>query len=73
MKKALWLTIGFLLFIIGFTALVLMAIGVQLSYLTWIDVAGPVFGFLIRILLIVGGIVIVYLTATDWRNQEEES
>lgn len=71
MKKAIWITIGFLLFIIGFTALVLMVIGAQLSYLAWIDSPSPLFGFLMRILMIVGGVVIVYLTVTDWRNQEE--
>jgi hypothetical protein len=71
MKKALWITTGFLLFINGFLALVLMAVGVKLSYLTWIDKPGPIFGFIIRILMIVGGIITVYLTATDWRKQDE--
>ena len=73
MKKTIWVTAGFLLFIIGFTALVLSLVGVKLSYLTWIDSAGALFGFLIRILMIVGGVVIVYLSITDWRNQEEEA
>lgn len=72
MKKTLWVTLGFLMFIIGFTALVLSMVGVKLSYLTWIDEFGGLFGFLIRILMIIGGVVVVYLTVTDWRNQEDE-
>jgi hypothetical protein len=70
MKKAIWMTAGFLLFILGFSALVLSIAGISFSFLTWIDAAGALWGFLIRILMITGGIVIVYLTATDWRTQE---
>ena len=71
MKKTIWVTAGFLLFIIGFIALVLSLVGAKLSYLTWIDAPGPLFGFLLRILMIVGGVVIVYMSVSDWRNQEE--
>lgn len=71
MKKTLWVVLGFLLFIIGFTALVLSLVGVKLSYLTWIDAPGSLFGFIMRILMIIGGVVIVYLSVTDWRNQED--
>ncbi len=71
MKKTLWVSAGFLMFIIGFTALVLSLVGVKLSYLTWIDAPGALFGFLVRILMIIGGVVIVYLSVTDWRDQEE--
>jgi hypothetical protein len=70
MKKAIWMSVGFLLFILGFSALILSIVGVKLSYLTWIDAPGPLFGFVMRILMIVGGIVVVYLTSTNWREQE---
>ena len=69
MKKAIWTTFGFLLFIIGFVSLVLSLTGVKLTYLTWIDLPGPLFGFLTRILMIIGGIVIVYLTLTDFKAE----
>ncbi len=72
MKKALWLSVGFLLFIIGFTALVLSIIGVQFAFLTWIDAPGGLFGMIAKILMIVAGIVVVYLTATDWRAEDGE-
>jgi uncharacterized integral membrane protein len=70
MKKAIWTSIGFLLFIIGFVALVLSLVGVKLSYLNWIDNWGGLPGFIIRLLMIISGIVIVYLTVTDWRREE---
>ena len=65
------MSVGFLLFILGFSALVLSVVGVKLAFLTWIDGVGPLVGLFIRILMIVGGIVMVYLTATDWRAEEE--
>jgi len=64
------MTVGFLLFILGFSALVLSVAGIRFSFLTWIDAAGGLLGFLIRIFMIIGGIIIVYLTATDWRSEE---
>jgi hypothetical protein len=73
MKKALWLTAGFLLFIIGFSALVLSLIGVQLAFLTWLDAPGGLFGLLAKILMIVAGIVIVYLTTTNWKAEDLEN
>ncbi len=71
MKKAAWITVGFLFFILGFTALVLSLVGVKISFLVWLDYPGPLFGFLMRILMIIIGIVVVYMTTTDWRENEE--
>ena len=70
MKKAAWITVGFFLFIFGFSALVLSLVGVKISFLVWLDYPGALFGFLIRILMIVAGIVIVYLTTSDWEAEE---
>ena len=69
-KKGLYALIGFSLFIIGFLALFLMLVGVQLSYLTWIDAPGRLIGFLIRIGMILAGAIIIYLTQTDWNKEE---
>jgi hypothetical protein len=70
MKKAVWVTVGFLFFILGFSALVLSLVGVKISFLVWLDYPGPLFGFLMRLLMIIVGIVIVYLTTTNWRDEE---
>ena len=70
MKKAAWITAGFLLFIFGFSALVLSLVGVKISFLVWLDYPGALFGFLMKILMIVSGIVIVYLTTSDWKAEE---
>ncbi len=70
MSKAIYSLLGFLLIIIGFLALILSLVGVQLSFLTWIDAPGQLFGFVVRLLMILGGIVIVVLTRSDWREEE---
>lgn len=70
MSRAVYTFIGFLLFLFGFMALALSLVGVQLSFLTWIDAPGKLFGFVIRLLMILAGIVIVVLTRTDWREEE---
>ncbi|MBI5915451.1 MAG: hypothetical protein HY842_08745 [Bacteroidetes bacterium] len=70
MKKAGWITFAFLLFIFGFTALVLSVVGVKITFLAWLDAPGALFGFLMKIGMIVAGIVIVYLTTTDWRSED---
>lgn len=59
---------GFLLFLIGFSALVLMIVGVQFAFLTWIDAGGRLLGLLIRILMIIAGVVLVVYDRTDWEG-----
>ncbi|MEO1515108.1 MAG: hypothetical protein AAFV95_08840 [Bacteroidota bacterium] len=72
MQKAIWSIIGFGLFIIGMLALCLSMVGVQLSFLTFIDIPGRGFGFLIRLLMIFAGLIIIVLSRSDWRQEEEE-
>lgn len=57
--------IGFLLAGIGFISLILSLIGLQLSFLTWLDSLGRLFSFLVRIIMIVAGIVLVYLAQME--------
>lgn len=68
-RKGLWTLIGFLLFLYGFLALVLLMIGAKLSFLTWIDIPGPLFGLVLRILMIMIGIAIVYIARTDFSGE----
>lgn len=70
-KKGLYAIIGFSLFIVGFLALFLMLVGVQLSYLTWIDAPGRLVGFLIRLGMILSGAIIIYLSQTNWREEAD--
>jgi uncharacterized membrane protein len=59
--RTILIILGFLLFISGFIALILMLVGLQLSYLTWIDAPSRTFGLVIRLAMILGGLIMVYL------------
>lgn len=73
MNKGLFTLIGFILFIIGFVSLVLSMIGLQLAFLTWLDAPGRLFGFVARLVMIIGGIVLVALAQIDWERERAES
>ncbi len=70
-NKALITLIGFLLFITGTLALCLSLVGLRLGFLQFIDLPGPMFGFIARLVMIFGGVVLIVLARTDWRQQEE--
>lgn len=55
------LILGFLVFLFGFIALVLMLVGLQLSFLAFIDNWGRTIGLVIRLVMVFGGVVMVYL------------
>lgn len=69
-NKGLLTLVGFLLAGLGFLALVLSLVGVKLSFLLWIDKPGPLFGFVMRLLMILVGFVLVYLAQTDFKGEE---
>lgn len=69
MNKTLVVGIGFLLFFFGMVAIVLSIVGVQLTFLTFIDAPGRLFGFVMRILMVVIGIVMVFLAKSDFAGE----
>lgn len=71
--RYLILILGFLLFVIGMISLVLILIGANLSYLSWIDKPGTPRGIIIRILMIGGGLVLAYLALNPPKDEEENS
>ncbi len=71
-KNNAWLTlVGFLLAGTGLLALFLSLVGVQLSFLVWIDRPGPLFGFVTRLVMIIVGFILIYLAQTDFSGGEE--
>lgn len=62
MRRAMFfLILGFLLFLFGFIALVLLLIGARISFLGFIDAGGATLGLVIRLLMIFGGLFMVYV------------
>ncbi len=73
MKKSVLTIIGFLLFLLGLSALVLSLVGVKLSFLLFIDKGGAGLGFVIRLLMLFGGIVLTWIAKTDFKAENEEN
>ena len=65
--------IGFLLFVMGVLSMVLILIGANLSYLTWIDKPGSPRGIIIRILMIGGGLVLSYMALNPEQDDKDDS
>ncbi len=73
-----WLTVlGFLLAVFGFLAVVLSIVGLQFSFLAWLDFAGRSLGFLLKVIMMLTGFVMAYLGSTrfnvdeDWQAPKE--
>lgn len=64
--------LGFLLFVTGVISTVLILIGANLSYLTWIDQPGTPRGIIIRILMIGGGLVMAYMALNPARDESDD-
>jgi hypothetical protein len=70
-KNKTWFLIsGFLLFLYGFLAIILQFIGIQFTFLTWIDLGGNLLGFVIRLLMVIGGIVLAAWGSIDLEQEE---
>ncbi len=70
-SKGIYAIVGFVFIIIGMLSFILMFVGVQLSFLTWLDTFGRLTGLLIRLVFIISGFIIITLSQTDWRNVED--
>ena len=66
-RAMFFMILGLLLFLFGFVALVLLLIGARISGLAFIDAGGPTLGLVIRLLMIFGGLTLVYV----FRNKFE--
>lgn len=60
-RRGLWTLVGFALFFMGFLSIILGMIGIQFSFLKWLDFFGRGFGFLVRLFMILTGIIFIVL------------
>lgn len=69
-KRGFLSLIGFLLVVIGFLAVVYSLVGLKLSFLVWLDKPGPLFGFVMKMLMVIIGFVLVYIDQTDFEGED---
>lgn len=70
-NKTLLLVIGFLLAGTGFLAIVLSMVGLQFTFLIWLDAGGKALGFLWKILIMLAGFILIYLGGTNFENETD--
>ncbi|MEL7376829.1 MAG: hypothetical protein AAFY36_10140 [Bacteroidota bacterium] len=61
--------IGFLLFILGLFSLTQNLVGVDLAIFRWIYDLGQLPSFLIRMGMVLIGIVMIYISRVDWKQE----
>jgi len=71
-NKALWTTVGFLLIIIGFLALAMSMVGLKFAFLQWMDYFGGLGSFITKLVMVLGGFVLVYMAQTDLSQADDE-
>ncbi len=72
-NKGFWTLFGLALFIIGITAITLQMVGVQWVFLAFLEKAGRLFAFIVKILMVLGGFILIVLARTDWEQERRES
>ena len=70
-KRDLQTLIGFILFITGFVALTLALVGIRISFLAWMDNINPVFGFVMKLVMILAGLIIVVIAQGNDYEQDD--
>lgn len=56
--------IGYILFLVGALAIILGMVGINLSYLSWLEDLGRLPAFIIKLSFIVFGLIIMYVSKT---------
>jgi hypothetical protein len=57
--------VGFAMFAVGFLSLIFMLVNVSFTFLAFLDkIEGPL-GLVVKIVLMFGGMIILYLSKTD--------
>ncbi|MDG2449429.1 MAG: hypothetical protein P8M34_07315 [Saprospiraceae bacterium] len=63
MKRGTWAIIGYVLFLFGVLAILLSMIGLSFQPLAFLDVFGRTGGFVLRLVCILAGIIILYVSS----------
>lgn len=72
-NKPRWILLGFLLFIFGITSIIMSLVGVRWVFLSWLEAGGPLLAFVLKIIMSIGGVLIVVLARTNWEQEKRES
>lgn len=64
---------GFILFMTGMLALMLSTVGIYFSFLKFLEIWGGFVAFLLKILLVITGFVLIYLSKIHYPRKSYDS
>ncbi len=69
-SKTILTIIGFLIAGTGLLALILHLVGLELSFLQWMDAGGRLLGLVLQLVMSIAGFIMVYFGQTDLSQEE---
>jgi hypothetical protein len=72
-NKGLLILLGYLLFSLGVTSVVMELVGTHWYFLAWIERAGRLMSFILKILMVLVGVLLIVFARTDWDQEKRES
>jgi len=72
-NKGLLLLLGYLLFSLGVTSMVMELVGTHGYFRGWLEHGGRLTAFLLKIRMLIGGILIIVFARTDWEQEKLDS
>ncbi len=72
-NKGLLLTLGFLLFVLGITSIIMTLVGVRWVFLGWLEMGGSLLAFVLKIIMTIAGVLLIVLSRTNWDEERKES
>ena len=70
-KRSFFTLLGFVIFFIGFISLVLALVGLNYSFLSFLEKLPSPFGFVAKLVLMFGGMIMLYIARTYDPDQKE--
>ena len=73
MTRNILTLVGFLLFMLAAVSILISLVGLQVSFMQWMDaVAGRSVGFLLKILMLLAGVIIAFFSKYNFAKDDDE-
>jgi len=72
-NKGLLLLLGYLLFSLGITSIVMELVGTHWYFLAWLERTGRLMAFVLKLLMIMVGVLLIVFARTDWEQEKKDS
>ena len=72
-NKTMMLLLGYVLFTLGVTSVVMTLVGTHWYFLGWLEWGGRLLSFLLKIGFVIAGVLLIVLARTDWEKERQDS